>query len=272
MPPRVRRGQSSGDSEGNRGGEDMDVASETVVRLADPVARAAVLTADALLAIAVVAYELDPAVVTEPVTAVFDRFDLAVPLAARASAMAQFRRTGEPVPWEVAASWDTAQVPPVAADAVWAGAVVVRTAVLDGTVVAVTADQSGVDSPVALAATVRMSPPEEDPAPVPVPLPVLVAFLASGEDPSPRELLRATTAARLGAGRYPVTDLPAGGPVRRFERLVCWVVPETTFDDPGWPGAADDSTPQQRRADRLRAARSWLAGQGVAVITTSEPT
>ncbi|MCR6485051.1 hypothetical protein M8542_19675 [Amycolatopsis sp. OK19-0408] len=250
----------------------MDVASEIVVRLADPAARASVLTAEALLAIAAVAYELDPAVVTDPVTATFDRVDLAVPLDSRVSAMAQFRRTGEPVPWEVAASWDTGLAPAAAADAVWTGAVVVRTAVLTDTIVAVTAGQSGVDSPVALDATLRMSPPEQDPPPAPVSLPVLVAFLAAGADTSPRDLLRATPAARLGAARYAVEPVPAGAPARRFDRLVCWALPGTTFDDPAWPGAQSDTTPEQRRADRLRAARSWLAGQGVAVITTAEPT
>jgi hypothetical protein len=250
----------------------MDVASEIVLRLADPVARASVLSADALLAIGSVVYELDPALVTDPVTATFDRMDLAVSLDPRASAMAQFRRTGEPVPWEVAASWETGQAPPAAADAVWTGAVVVRTAVLDDTIVDVATRQSGVDGPVALDATLRMSPPGQDPDPVPVSLPVLVAFLAAGADTSPRDLLRATAAARLGAARYGVAAVPAGALARRFDRVVCWVVPDTTFDDPGWPGARTDTTPEQRRADRLRAARSWLAGQGVAVITTTEPT
>jgi hypothetical protein len=249
----------------------MDVASQIVVRLADPVARASVLTSEALLAIAVVAYELDPALVTDPVTATFDRFDLAVPLDPRASGMAQFRRTGEPVPWEVSASWDTGQGPPPAADAVWAGAVVVRTEVLDSTIVDVAAEQADVDSEVAIDATIRMRPPGQDPLPVPVSLPVLVAFLAAGAAPIPVELLRATPAARLGAARYGVGDVPAGAPVRRFDRLVCWVVPETTFDDPDWPGGHSDTTPEQQRADRLRAARSWLASQGVAVITTAEP-
>jgi hypothetical protein len=116
-----------------------------------------------------------------------------------------------------------------------------------------------------------MSPPEHDPAPVPVALPVLVAFLAADTATSPRDLLQATAVARLGAARYAAADVPRGAPARRFDRLVCWVVPDTTFDDPGWPGAQSDTTPDQRRADRLRAARSWLAGQGVAVITTTEP-
>lgn len=249
----------------------MDVASGIVLRLADPAARPAVLTADALLAIATVGYDLDAALVTEPATATFDRFDLAVPLGTRVTAMAQFRRTGEPVPWEVAASWDTGLVPPPAADAVWTGSVVVRQARVADTIVGVTADQAGLDEPVALTATVLMSPPGQDPTPAPLALPVVVAFLVADAPASPRELLRATQAARLAAARYAVADVPAGAPARRTERLVCWVVPETAFDDPGWPGA-DGGTPEGRRADRLAAARGWLAGHGVAVITTAEPT
>src|SRR5262245_3215318 len=190
----------------------MDVVSEIVLRLADPAARPAVFTADALLAIATVAYDLDAGLVTEPATATFDRFDLAVPLDAHVSAMAQFRRTGEPVPWEVAASWDTGVVPPPAADAVWTGAVVVRQGTVDDTIVAVTATQAALSEPVALTATLGMSPPGEDPPAAPLALPVVVAFLAADTTTGPRELLRATTAARLAAARYTVAAVPAGAP------------------------------------------------------------
>jgi hypothetical protein len=250
----------------------MDAASEIVVRLADPSARAAVLTADALLAIATVGYDLDASLVTEPATGTFDRVDLAVPLDAHVSAMAQFRRTGEPVPWEVAASWDTGAVPPPAADAVWTGAVVVRQATVNDTIVAVTAAQTAPSEPVALTATLAMSPPGQDPAPAPLALPVVVAFLVADTTTGPRELLRASAAARLAAARYTAATVPAGAPARRVERLVCWVVPAATFDDPGWPGAEAGTTPERQRADRLAAARGWLAGQGIAVITTTEPT
>lgn len=262
-----------GNTRGKQGGANqVDTASEIVLRLADPSARAEVLTADALLAIVTVAYDLDPALVDDQATATFDRFDLAVPLSTRAAATAQFRRTGEPVPWEVSASWDTGAVPPPAADAVWSGGIVVRTATVNDTIVAVAATQSSPDEEVALTATVAMSPPDQDPAPAPLALPVVVAFLAADTTTAPRELLRATAAAHLAANRYTVTAVPAGGPVRRVERLVCWVVPAAIFDDPGWPGADSDSTPERQRADRLAAARSWLAGQGVALITVTEPT
>lgn len=250
----------------------MDAASETVLRLADPTARSAVLTADALLAIATVGYDLDAGLVTEPATATFDTFDLTVPLAAHVSAMAQFRRTGEAVPWEVVASWDTGVVPPPAADAVWTGTVVVRQGTLDDTIVGVTAAQAAPGAPAALTATLAMSPAGDDPPPTPVALPVVVAFLAADTTTSPRELLRASTTARLAAARFPVAAVPAGAPARRVERLVCWVVPAATFDDPGWPGAHDGTSGEQQRADRLAAARGWLAGHGIAVITTTEPT
>lgn len=310
----------------------MDTASQIVLRLADPSARQGVLTADALLAVATVAYDLDPTLATTPATAVFDRFDLAVPLGSHVSATAQFRRTGEPIPWEVAANWDTGAVPPPAADAVWVGSVVVRTAIVTDTIVDVSTAQPDLDAAFAAAlaalpttatpdqiraalrgaaATVdsppltdteldgllaafaagstdvrvlgrtvggretlvtglRMSPAGQDPAPAPVALPVVVSFLVADAATTPRTLLQGTVAARLGAARYPAAAAPAGAPARRHDRLVCWVVPGSLFDDPGWPGGASGTTAQQRAA-RLTAARSWLAGQGVAVVTVDLP-
>ena len=308
----------------------MDIASEIVLLLADPSARPTVLTADALLAVATAAYDLDPTLITDPVTAVFDRFDIAVPLRSHVCAMAQFRRTGEPVPWEVSATWDTGTPPPPAADAVWTGSVDVRTATVVATNVGVsgaqpdldaafaaavaalpagaTSDQVsaalrqaalttlaltdteldaaltalGTDDPRALGrlvggrdtvtAGLRMSPPGQDPPPGPVALPVVVAFVAGDATTSPRDLLRATPIARQGAAAYPVAAVPAGAPARLVERLVCWVVPGTTFDDPGWPGATAGQAAADQRAARLAAARIWLAGQGIAVITTDAAT
>lgn len=247
----------------------MDTASVSVLRLADPSARPAVLTADALLAVVTVAYDLDPALATVPATAIFDQFDLAVPLGSQVRAMAQIRKTGEPVPWEVAATWDTGTPPPPAADAVWAGSIVVRTATVTDTIVEVATAQLGrqADGGELVQAGLRMSPPGQDPQPTPVALPVVVAFLAADAATSPLELLRATRIARLGAAPYNVAAAPPGAPARLFDRVVCWVVPRVTFDDPGWPGAPSGGTAEQNRAARLRAARSWLAGQGVAVIT-----
>jgi hypothetical protein len=247
----------------------MDGVSEIVLRLADPAARGAVLTPDALLAVAGAGYDLDPSLVTEPATATFERFDLAVPLSPRAALLAQVRRTGEAIPWEVAGSWDLARPPVPGADAVWAGRIVVRTAVLDNTIVAVgtAAPEHQADGRDRLTAQLRMSPPGDDPAPVPVSLPVVVAFLAA--DPAePRELLRASAVARQAAAAYAVTAPPAGGPARLVERLVCWVVPATTFDDASWPGAVSGQSAAQQRDARLQSARGWLAGQGITVITT----
>jgi len=313
----------------------LDTASEILLRLADPAARSGILTPDALLAVVMVAYDLGPAPVTDPATATFDRFDIAVPLRPQATAMAQIRKTAEPIPWEVAASWDTTLPPSSAADAVWAGSIVVRTATVTDTIVAVTTAQPDLDAAFAaalaalpatatpdqvraalrtaastdlasppltdteldallhavasdsddplvlgrqaggrdmLAARLQMSPPGQDPAPTPVALPVVVAFVVADAATSPRELLQATSLARQGAASYTAAAVPVGAPARLVDRLVCWVVPGETFDDPGWPGAASGGTAAQQRDARLQAARSWLAGQGIAVITTEEAT
>jgi hypothetical protein len=215
-----------------------------------------------------VGYDLDLELATDSATATFDRFDLAVPLDTRVQATAQFRRTGEPIPWEVSACWDTGQPPSPAADAVWTGSIVVRTATANDAIVAVTSTVDNQD----ITSTVQMSPPGDDPAPGPVALPVVVAFLVAGATVTPQELLRSTASARRGAARYAVAGAPAGAPARRFDHLVCWAVPDVTFDDPGWPGGHSDTPPEQQRADRLLAARSWLAGQGIALITTPEQT
>lgn len=311
----------------------MDTASEILLRLADPAARSGLLTPDALLAVGTVAYDLGPAPVTDPASATFDRFDIAVPLRAQVTAMAQIRKTGEPIPWEVAATWDTALPPPPGADAVWAGSIVVRTATVTDTIVGVTATQPDLDAAFGAAlaglpatatpdqiraalrtaastdlgsppltdteldallhtvgsddprvlgrqaggrdtitADLQMSPPGQDPAPTPTALPVVVAFLAAGAATSPRELLQATPLARQAAAPYTVAAVPAGAPARLVDRLVCWVVPGETFDDPGWPGATSGGTAAQQRDARLQSARSWLADQGIAVITTEVAT
>ncbi len=307
----------------------MDSASETLLRLADPAARAAVLDPATLLALATVCYDLDPAQVGEPVTADYARFDLAV-AAEPVTASARIMRSGDPVPWEVAACWDgpTGAV----ADAVWSGSVVVRVTRSDDTVVGL--DTTAVDLDAAFAAAVaglpatatpaqvraalrdaarselaappltdteldavlrqmapdaadpralghaargrstittrlRVRPPGQDAPAVPVPLPVVVAFLAAGRGAAPRDLLRATAAARRAAAPYPLAAAPAGAPPRRVERCVCWLLPAAAFDDPGWPGGGTGTAAEQR-AVRLAAARGWLAAHGIAVATAGE--
>jgi hypothetical protein len=70
----------------------MDASDQVLLRLADPSARQTVLTADALTQLAATCYAVDPAVVSGPTTAVYERFDIAVPLAGETSASARLMR------------------------------------------------------------------------------------------------------------------------------------------------------------------------------------
>ena len=72
----------------------MDPADQVLLRLADPAARPTLLDADALLQLAITCYAVDPAAVTGPTTAVYDRFDLAVALPVETSLSARLMRAG----------------------------------------------------------------------------------------------------------------------------------------------------------------------------------
>jgi hypothetical protein len=247
----------------------VDGASELLLRLADPSARGGLLDENALLALATVCYEIDPATVVGATTAIYDRVDVAVPIVPQASASARLMRTGDPLPWDVIATWDGGLAPTPGADLIWAGSLVLRAAGGDGTIDQVTATDQGLDGGgrdrISLALQMSAPPAPADAALVV--LPVVVAFLVAGADAAPRDLLQATAVARRAATPYSLPAAPAGSPNRRTDRCVCWVLPATAFDDAGWPGATG-TDPTEQRAARLAAARTWLATQGVAVITT----
>jgi hypothetical protein len=308
----------------------MDDASAVLIRLADPAARVELLDAEALLEIAAVCYAVERGAVVGTTTAVYDRFDVAVPVLPEVVASARISRAGEPVPWDMTASWDGLVPLAPGADAVWAGSVVLRTARGGGTVEAVAAREPDLDAAFAAALAglpptateeeiraalraaarselaappltdteldavlaavepgstdprglgrvvggresvglrVTMSPPVDVATAPPLALPVVVAFLVADAAVVPRELLRATAGARRAARAYPVRSVPRDAPARAAERCVCWVLPAAAFDDDGWPGDTGGDAAQQR-ADRLAAARSWLATQGIALLTT----
>ncbi len=308
----------------------MDAPSELMLRLADPAARASLLDEDALLSLATVCYEIDPATIVGPTTAIYDRIDVAVPIISQMSASARLMRAGDALPWDVTASWDGAPPPTPGADVIWAGRLVLRAAGGTGTIEQVTTAEPDLEAafvaalaglpPTATPEQVRAAlrraaedtaatPPLTDteldavlaavtphaadprqlgraaggrdlvgirltmsqpPAPAdvaPVTLPVVVAFLVADASTPPRQLLQATALARRAAMPYSLAAAPAGSPNRRTDRCVCWVLPASAFDDDGWPGATGPD-PEQQRTARLAAARTWLATQGVAIITT----
>jgi hypothetical protein len=246
----------------------MDAAERVLLRLADPAERQGVLDAGSLLQLAATCYDLDPAAVAGPTTAVYDRFDVAVPLVGQTAATARVMRAGDAMPWDVTAAWDNGLPPGPGADAVMTGSLVVRTPAQGGVIERVDVTETEAQAPydAGLGVLLQMSAPSNGNSPAPLVLPVVVAFLVDGGG-SPRDLLRATAVARRVARTYPAPAPPDEAPPRRADRAVCWLVPATAFDDDGWPGGTG-TTAEALRASRLAAARAWLGTQGIAVLTT----
>jgi len=313
----------------------MQPADQTLLRLADPNARATLLDSAALLAIAQVCYAIDPATVVGPTTAVYNAMDIAVAVTPQVEAYARWSRATDPVPVEASASL-AGLVPAIpGADAVWSGSVVVRTAGGNGTITDATAVQPDLDA--AILAAVAALPGNATPADVvaaqrqaveealaapaatltdteldgilkgvlaggpdqsipelglqsggrrnlgvqvtfsaippvtqstpPVLLPMVVAFLVADANASPRALLEQSEVARRAAAAYSTSPPPKDAPPQTRPRCVCWLIDATAFDDDGWPGAGGGNAQQQQTA-RLAAARAWLTGQGIAVVTT----
>jgi hypothetical protein len=308
----------------------MDAVDRVLLQLADPVARPGLLGADALLELATVCYNIDPATVTGPTTAVYDRVDLAVPLTADTTATARLMRAGDALPWDVTATWKAGREPVPGADAVLVARLAVRAApaggmieqvdtalpdldaafaaaiaglptsatpeqvraalrlaaeqsltgdtltdteldaVLAGAVGSAAADPrrlghaTGGQDAVSLRLT--MSTPSHPVDATPLVLPVVVAVLVADAATAPRDLLRATAAARRAALAYLLPEAPRDAPPRRVDRCVCWLLPAAAFDDDGWPGGIGNTADAQRSA-RLAAARGWLATGGIAVVT-----
>jgi hypothetical protein len=135
----------------------VDETSAMLLRLADPSVRGGLLDEEALLAVASVCYDIDASAVTGPTTAVYDRFDVAVPVTSEVVAAARLSKATEPVPWEITASLDGLVAPTPGADAVWAGSVVVRAAGGAGTIEEVKTSAPDLDA--AFAAALAGLPP-----------------------------------------------------------------------------------------------------------------
>jgi hypothetical protein len=248
----------------------MLAVDQTLLRLADPAARGGLLSSDGLLAIASTCYAIDTGAVVGDTTAIYDSVDLAVTISPNVAASARWSRSSDQVPVEGSASIVGLVAPSQGADAVWVGSVVVRTAGGDGTITVADVTDAGRDAEVRdrLAVELTFSAPATVTLDTsPLVLPVVVAFLVADADTSPRSLLQQSEAARRAAARYPSATPPSGAPQRTQERCVCWLIPAAAFDDDGWPGATTGSA-QVKRGQRLAAARGWLSGQGVAVVTT----
>ena len=129
----------------------MDSSSEQMLRLADPAARSAVLDQAALLAVVSVCYDVDPATVTGPATAIYDRVDVAVPIMPETAVALRVTRAGDALPWDVTGSWYGPALPAPGADLVWAGSIVLRTGGGSGTVTDLAGSEPNLDAAFAAA-------------------------------------------------------------------------------------------------------------------------
>jgi hypothetical protein len=129
----------------------MGAVDQALLRLADPRARSQLLTSDALLQLATVCYDIDPATVSGPTTAAYDHVDLAVPLASDTTTTARIMRAGDAMPWDVTATSNSGRGVVPAADAVIVAQLALRAARGGGTIEQVEVDTPDVDAAFAAA-------------------------------------------------------------------------------------------------------------------------
>jgi hypothetical protein len=103
-------------------------------------------------------------------------------------------------------------------------------------------------------------------APVPRQFPVVVALLVRGPTVSIASLLTESKLLRERLEESGV-ELPADPALPRRQAIVVgWVLPDSLFDDDGWPGAGTGGSPASRRARRECAAQAWLKDEGIALV------
>jgi hypothetical protein len=124
----------------------MDPSSELMLLLADPAVRATVLDEAALLAVISVSYDVDPATITGPVTAIYDRVDVAVPIVPETAVALRVTRAGDALPWDITGSWDGPTLPAPGADLVWTGSIVLATGGGSGTVTDLAGSEPNLDA------------------------------------------------------------------------------------------------------------------------------
>ena len=100
----------------------------------------------------------------------------------------------------------------------------------------------------------------------PRPMPVAVALLIR---PAGFSLAQLLWESRLVRERLEPSGMEraTNGARQRTAIVVGWIVPVTTFDDTGWPGAAAGMSVAQARDARRAAAGVWLAREGIGLVT-----
>ncbi len=251
----------------------MNFEDRVLVQLADPSTRAGVFDQAGLEATVRAAYDAGAMGISGPFEAVFDELRLGFAVPPAATINGNWRITGAAE--QTDAQFELAGLgsePVVRVDALWRGSIVARHALRGEPVTAVSSSWSALaghpgEERAAMKVTFApVAPVGETPEALPVFAAVLIREAggfslaqALNDSKSIRERLLAA-----GLGR------PASNGTRPRQRIVVvWVLAETVFDDPDWPGAGEGQSPEQARAARRAAAADWLVDEGVGLVTTT---
>lgn len=240
----------------------MIFTDRVLVRLADPASRAGLFDAPGLESIVDAAFDTAAMPVSPPFTPLFDEVTLGLATPPRARVEGAWSGRGGLDRTEIALHVDGLG-DAARADVLWRGGVVVRTRTAMERIEAVAADLRPDDLPGSMQVT--FSPAAAGPE-TPRTLPLAAVILIRGDGFAVGELLAASKVARAQA-----EDLGLERPVepdvhRRRSVVAVWMVPAATFDDADWPGGNTGSA-AQRRAARRTAAATWLAREGIALVT-----
>ena len=238
----------------------MKYGDAIVARLADPQARSAIFDEEALGRVLAAAYRVDSLQPQPPFAAAFDELRLGVAAPRSALLAGSWSTAGGAERTEALFSLSGAGEDASAADALWRGSIRATIQPLAETITDVAPTWTEPDRG---ALTVTFSPPNAVP-PVARTIPIVAAIMVRGLDEfSLRTLLQQAKTARELLVREGFATAPADGLRGRGPLTLIWMVPPALFDDTGWPGA--DS------AARLVSAATWLAAEGIALLTVPEP-
>ena len=106
-------------------------------------------------------------------------------------------------------------------------------------------------------------------ATVPRTLPISAAILVRDQPVRVAELLADSKLVADQLEDFGIERARPNDTARRHRMLVIWMIPEQTFDDTGWPGGEAGTTDAARRALRRQTAGTWLAREGIGLVTTA---
>ncbi|HKE86163.1 MAG TPA: hypothetical protein VKB50_20525 [Vicinamibacterales bacterium] len=108
--------------------------------------------------------------------------------------------------------------------------------------------------------------PAESGEPTSKSLPLAGLFLIRDAGFSVAQLLMESRLARVGLKPMGLERSPQPPLKSRESLIVIWMVPETVFDDPDWPGGNPGMTPAALRTARRNEAGQWLAREGIGLV------